>query len=95
MTLATGRDLALIYFIVISFVAALVPLVAFGAAVYGLRLGRRRMMPYIHLAQFYAARIARGTSRGSERITRPFILAEGVVGRISTFASHLAGKFGL
>src|SRR5574341_128231 len=95
MTLASGRDLALIYFILIGVVIALIPLAVFALAIKGLRVGRRRMMPYVHLAQFYAARIARGTNRGSERITKPFIVAAGVAQRVRTFTALFAERFGL
>ncbi|MBI5880063.1 MAG: hypothetical protein HZB53_20630 [Chloroflexi bacterium] len=86
MTIASARDLALIYFIIPSLIISAMPLIALYFAVRGLRIGRRRMMPYVHLAQFYASRIARLTHRTSERVAQPFVVAAGIGSQIENIA---------
>ncbi len=93
MTLASGRDLALIYFIIPALIISAVPMVALFFAVKGLRIGRRRMMPYIHLAQFYASRVNRMTHRASNAVARPFIVASGIRRQVSNAASQIKAFF--
>lgn len=90
MTIASGRDLALIYFIIPSLIVAALPLVALYFSVRGLRLGRRRLMPYIHLAQYWAARIERLTRTASDRVAQPFITAAGFGRQAETVLAQMA-----
>lgn len=89
MTLASGRDLALIYFMIPAIIVSAMPLVALFFAVKGLRIGRRRMMPYIHLAQFWASRMSRMTHRASDAVARPFVVASGIGRQLSNVASQV------
>ena len=93
MSLATGRDIALMYFILIAFVAGTVPLAALFLAVTGLRLLRRRMMPYIHLTQFYFSRIERIVGRMSKRVAEPFIVSAGFIEQVRSITARFAAIF--
>jgi hypothetical protein len=73
MTLANWRDLALIEFIVIGIIIALVPGALLGGMAYGLRILKRKMMPYIKLIQHYARRTAHETDRIATMTVRPII----------------------
>jgi hypothetical protein len=89
MTIASGRDLALIYFMIPAIIVSALPLVALFFAVKGLRIGRRKMMPYIHLAQFYANRVSRMTHRASDAVARPFIVVSGIGRQVSNVTSQI------
>lgn len=93
MSLANGRDLALMYFILIALGVTLMPGVLLFLAVRGLRLLRRRMLPYVHLAQFYSRRIAWATDQGSRKIAGPFVAAAGVAAQVQYLGGRLMKIF--
>jgi len=90
MTIASGRDLALIYFIIPSIIISAMPLIALYFAARSLRIGRRRLMPYIHLAQYWAARVARLTRQGSDAVAKPFIAAASFGRQVEAVLSQLS-----
>jgi hypothetical protein len=71
--LATGRDIALIYFICIAFIITLVPGALLGGMAYGLRYAKRKSTPYIKLIQHYARRTADKTDAIATLAVRPVI----------------------
>lgn len=73
MTLANWRDLALIEFIIIGIIITLVPGALLGGMAYGLRILKRKMMPYIKLIQRTARRTARETDHIATLAVRPII----------------------
>jgi hypothetical protein len=93
VSLDSLRNLSLIYFILIAFGAMLAPGAALFFAVKGLRILKRRGLPYVHLVQFYFRRIERMTYRASRWITSPFIFAAGVGARIENTASRIGKLF--
>jgi hypothetical protein len=73
LMLATGRDIALIYFICIAFIITLAPGALLGGMIYGLRLAKRKSIPYIKLIQRYAQRTADKTDEIATLTVRPII----------------------
>ena len=89
MTLANGRDLALLMFITAGLFAALAPGVALFFAVKGLRILKRKMLPYIHRTQFYFQRAERITERASHIAVKPIITTAGAVAQARYMANWL------
>ena len=75
MTLANWRDLALLEFIIIGIIMALIPGALLGGMAYGLRYLKRKSLPYIKLIQQYARRAAHETDRIATLAVRPIIKA--------------------
>ncbi len=93
MSLATGRDLALMYFILIGIGVTLMPGIVLYLAVRGLRFLRRRMLPYIHLAQFYSRRVAFAASQASRVVVSPFIAGAALIAQMQYYGNRLAKMF--
>jgi UPF0716 family protein affecting phage T7 exclusion len=93
MSLDGLRNISLIYFILIAIGLGLTPGVALFFAIKGLRILRRRGLPYVHLTQFYFRRVERLTNRASRWIASPFIFAAGVRARIESTAGRLGKLF--
>ena len=89
MTLVNGRDLALIYFIIIAFVIALIPGVILGGAAYGLRILKRKLLTYFKLAQHYARRTAQQTDHFATLTVRPIIAASATGERAEFHANQI------
>jgi NhaP-type Na+/H+ or K+/H+ antiporter len=88
MTLANLRDAALCYFIVIAFSATLLPGAVFLLLAMGLRILKRRILPYFHLAQFYSRRVWFYTDRASRVLVSPILFAGGWSARIRNYAGQ-------
>ena len=93
MSLDGLRNISLIYFILIAFGAGVMPGAVLFFAIKGLRILKRRGLPYIHLTQFYFRRVERMTHRASRWIASPFIIAAGVGARIESTASRIGKLF--
>jgi len=93
MSLDSLRNISLIYFMLIATGAMVAPGAALFFAIKGLRILKRRGLPYIHLTQFYFRRIERITYRSSRWITSPFFFAAGVGARIESTASRIGKLF--
>ena len=93
MNLDFLRNIALIYFILIAFGACLAPGVALFFAVKGLRILKRRGLPYTHLTQFYFRRVTRITQRASRAVAAPIIVAAAVGTRIESTAIRIGKLF--
>ncbi|MEP7198910.1 MAG: hypothetical protein ABI874_03750 [Chloroflexota bacterium] len=93
MSLADGRDIALLLFMFMAFAVVLVQGVLLFFIIRGLRLGRRKAMPYVHLAQYYFSRIARATERGSQAIAAPFVAAAGLAARVEHHGKQFVNIF--
>lgn len=93
MTLADGRDLALMSFMLMAFAMVLAQGVILFFLIRGLRLLRRRAMPYIHLTQYYFSRVARATEHGSQLVVMPFVQAAGIAARVRHYGKQAANIF--
>lgn len=93
MSLEFPRNIALIYFILIAIGACLAPGAALFFAVKGLRILKRRGLPYVHLTQFYFRRVERITHHASRVVAAPLIAAAGVSARIESTASRIGKLF--
>jgi hypothetical protein len=93
MSLENLRNLALIYFIMIAIGASLAPGAVLFLAVKGLRLLKRRGLPYIHLTQFYFRRVERMTRRASRWVVSPIIVAGGLVARAESTVDRIGRLF--
>jgi hypothetical protein len=93
MSLESLRNVALIYFMLIAIVACLAPGVALFFANKGLRLLKRRGLPYMHLTQFYFRRIERVTQRAARWVVSPIIVIGGVTARAESTAARISRLF--
>ena len=93
MGLENPRNIALIYFILIAMGTCVAPGIALFFAAKGLRILKRRGLPYIHLAQFYARRVERLTERGSRAVASPFVAVAAVSARVTGTANRIEKLF--
>ncbi len=82
MSLADGRNVALMYFLVIAIGVTLGPGVAFFFAIKGLRIVRRKIVPYIRRIQSYVRRVERATDRASLVVAQPILLTSATSARL-------------
>ena len=92
MTLANWRDLALLEFIIIGIIMALIPGALLGGMAYGLRYLKRKSLPYIKLVQQYARRTAHETDRIATLAVRPVINAATTGAQVEHHASQIFNR---
>jgi hypothetical protein len=89
MTLADARNLALCYFIIVAIPAVLLPGIILFLLSKGISILKRRMLPYVHLTQFYSWRVAFYTDRASRTIVTPILFVGGGAERVRYYASQI------
>ena len=87
------RDFALCMFILPAIGVAL-PGAIFFLLAKGTRILKRKMLPYVHLTQFYSRRVAFYTERASQVVAKPVIVTGGLVARIQNYAGQAGAWLG-
>ncbi len=91
--ISTLADISLMWLIVLSFIACLVPLgIAFGL-VYGMHKLRQALRPVFAKGQQITAQISEGTDRISLKAAEPFIDASARASRVKGTTRGLVKRF--
>lgn len=93
MSLADGRNLALMYFILIAIGAALGPGILLFFAIKGLRILKRKIVPYFHQIRFFFYRVGRTVDRASYMVAQPIIATASAVERMKFYLNRIANLF--
>ncbi len=83
--LAAGRNLILCSGVLACFGVALLPGVLAFFSIKGLRILKRKSVPYFHLTRFYFYRVNRATQRASELVAKPIIVTASASERVKTY----------
>lgn len=89
MSLADGRNIALCMFMSGAIGVVLLPGVALFFAIKGLRILKRKMVPYIHQFRFYLYRIERAVDRGSRAAVKPIVVTAATTEQIKFYMNRV------
>ena len=91
--LASGRNLILCGGVLACMAIALLPGAAAFFGIRGLRILKRKSIPYLHKTRFYFYRINRATARASQIVAKPIIVTAGASARMKTYWQQFTSNF--